>query len=271
MANKAAKQRESAKLKAAKVPGVAREWVTIPVAGKSREQWQIDVTYLSSNYRCLFGDGCCGVLTEPTPELSQGCCSYGAHANSDADKRHVEKMAKQLRADEWQHIAEGKKRGVWKREGKDAWITRLVDDACIFLNRPDFDAGAGCALHLLAVRKDVHFSETKPTVCWQLPLREFDREEEDGSTTHVLTEFNREGWGEGGAEFAWWCTEAPEAFSGKEPVFRSMEPELRVMLGDAVYEELARYLEARLTAGATVVHPAAVPVQLGRTRQHPAV
>ncbi len=257
----------------AKVPGVAREWVTIPVAGKSREQWQVDVTYLTSNYRCIFGDGCQGVLTEPAAELVQGCCSYGAHANSPADQRHVEKMSKQLRADEWQYQAEGKRRGVWKKVGKDEYCTRLVDDACIFLNRPGFAAGPGCALHLLALRKDVHFSETKPLVCWQLPLREYDRDEEDGSVTHVLTEFGRDGWGEGGDEFAWWCTESPDAFTGAEPVYRSMAPELRAMLGNAVYDELARYLDARLAAAPTVAHPTAVPVKLGRTRtrQHPAV
>jgi hypothetical protein len=254
---------------------VAREWVTIPVAGKSREQWQIDVTYLTSNYRCLFGDGCCGVLTEPSPELAQGCCSYGAHANSDADRRHVERMAKKLRPDEWQFHAEGTKRGVWKRSGGD-WVTRLVDDACVFLNRPGFDAGPGCALHLLALRREVHFSKTKPTVCWQLPLREFDRDEDDESTTHVLTEFGRDGWGEGGAEFAWWCTEAPEAFSGSQPVYRAMEPELRAMLGDEVYAQLAAYLDTRMATAPPVPHPAAaptnaVPVKIGRTRHHPAV
>jgi hypothetical protein len=258
----------------AHVPGVAREWITIPVAGKSKEQWQVDVTYLSSNYRCLFGDGCCGVLTEPAPELVQGCCSYGAHANSDADKRHVEKMAKQLTPEEWQHLDEGRKRGVWKRSGKDEWITRLVDDACVFLNRPGFEGGPGCALHVLAQRLGVHFSETKPTVCWQLPLREVDRDEEDGSVTHVLTEFARHGWGEGGDEFAWWCTEAPEAFTGSEAVYRSLEPELRKMVGDVVFDALAEYLGARIAAGAPaapVTHPAQVAVSLGqtRTRQHP--
>ncbi len=256
-----------------RVAAVGREWVTISVAGKSREQWQIDVTYLTSNYRCLFGDGCQGVLTEPSPQLHQGCCSYGAHANSDADRRHVEKVAKQLRDDEWQYSKQGKQRGVWKKIGKDDWCTRLVDDACIFLNRPGFSTGPGCALHVLALRKGVHFSETKPAVCWQLPLREVDREEDDGSTTHVLTEFGRDGWGEGGDEFAWWCTEAPEAFTGGIPVYKSMEPELRAMLSDAVYEELARYLDTRLAAASTVAHPASVPVALGprRTRHHPAV
>ena len=32
------------------------------------------------------------------------------------------------------------------------WRTRLVDDACIFLNRPGFAAGPGCALHLHAMQ-----------------------------------------------------------------------------------------------------------------------
>jgi hypothetical protein len=123
-------------------------------------------------------------------------------------------------------------------------------------------------LHHHAVRTGVHFSETKPTVCWQLPLRAWDREEEDGSITSVLSEFGRDGWGEGGQEFAWWCTEAPEAFTGGEPVYKSMEQELRRMLGDAIYEELAKYLDNRVAATAPPVqHPAEVPIELSPTRR----
>ena len=57
----------------------SREWVTIPVPGKERKQWQIDVTFLMSSWRCIFGQGCQGVLTEPASEMIEGCCSYGAH------------------------------------------------------------------------------------------------------------------------------------------------------------------------------------------------
>ena len=39
------------------------------------------------------------------------------------------------------------KRGVWKKVGKDDYRTRLVDGACVFLNRPGFPTGPGCALH----------------------------------------------------------------------------------------------------------------------------
>ena len=159
------------------------------------------------------------------------------------------------------------KKGVWAHVGKDEWRTRLHDDACVFLNRPGFAGGPGCALHQYAIRTGEHFSQTKPTVCWQLPLRAIDRDEEDGSVTTVLTEFGRDGWGEGGDEFAWWCTEAHEAFTAAEPVYKSMETELRLMLGDAVYEEVAKYLDARLATGSPLLpHPAEVPVALGRTR-----
>jgi hypothetical protein len=250
--------------------GPTREWVTIPIAGKERRRWEVDVTFMTSSWSCLFGQGCPGVLTEPAPELVHGCCSYGAHASDKKDKRHVEKMADKLTADEWQYKDRGMQRGVWKDIGKGEWRTRLVDGACIFLNRPGFETGPGCALHQHAVNTGVHFSQTKPTVCWQLPLRAWDREEDDGSITQVLTEFGRDGWGEGGEEFAWWCTEAPEAFKGAEPVYKSMEAELRLMLGDGIYEELAKYLDQRLTASTSPVrHPAEFPVQFTSTRPRP--
>jgi hypothetical protein len=199
--------------------------------------------------------------------MVQGCCSYGAYESEKKVKEKVEKIAKRLSDDEWQFKDLGLKKGVWASAGKDEWRTRLVEDACVFLNRPGFEAGPGCALHLHAMLTGEHFSETKPTVCWQLPLRAVDREEEDESTTTVLTEFGRDGWGEGGEEFAWWCTEAKEAFTGGEPVYKSMEAELRKMLGDAVYEEVAKYLDVRLGSGTPPMpHPAEVPVSLGRTR-----
>src|SRR5665213_3659589 len=61
-----------------------------------------DVTFLESNWKCIFGSGCQGVLTEATPELVQGCCSYGAHFTDEKDQRRVEKAAKRLTADQWQ-------------------------------------------------------------------------------------------------------------------------------------------------------------------------
>ncbi len=97
---------------------VSREWITVPVPGKEKKQWQIDVTFLTSAWRCIFGQGCQGVLTEPAPELVQGCCSYGAHASDKKDKANVERQAEQLTDDEWQFRDIGLKRGVWKSVGQ---------------------------------------------------------------------------------------------------------------------------------------------------------
>ena len=247
-------------------PGPDREWATFPDPDDENHRWMVDVTWLTSTWRCLFGCGCQGVLTGPTPEMQQGCCSYGAHFSGEEDLDRVLAQAKELRADEWQHQRSGLRKGVTAQLPAGGWRTRLVDGACVFLNRPGFPAGAGCALHLLALRRGVHFTVTKPDVCWQLPLRKEDKEEEDGTITSTLSEFARSGWGPGGDEFAWWCTEAPEAFTGSEPVYRSLEVELRAMVGDALYESIAAYLHRRMTAmspsatnGATAVlvpHPA---------------
>ena len=42
----------------------------------------------------------------------------------------------------------------------------------------------------------------------------------------------------------WWCTDAPEAFCASQPLYRTMERELRALCGDAVYDELATRLGA---------------------------
>ncbi len=110
--------------------------------------------------------------------------------------------------------------------------------------------------------------KTKPAVCWQLPVHAEEREDEDGSVTVVLSEFTRAGWGEGGEDFAWWCTEAPEAFTAREPVYKTLEAELRATLGDDVYSDLAKYLDERMRTDAPMlVHPTEAPVTVRPTRR----
>ena len=67
--------------------------------------------------------GLSGVLTEPAPELIQGCCSYGAHASDKKDMKKIERLAEELGDDEWQFRKRGLQRGVWKSVGKDDWRT----------------------------------------------------------------------------------------------------------------------------------------------------
>ena len=89
-----------------------------------------------------------------------------------------------LPADLWQFSKEGRKKGISTRigthEGKADWRTRLVDGACIFLNRPGWASGPGCALHQWGMRTGTHHSALKPEICWQLPLRRVDDPQDDG-------------------------------------------------------------------------------------------
>ena len=221
-----------------------REWVSFEDPDEDRT-WVFDVTFLRSSWTCIFGSGCQGVLTGPVPELVQGCCSYGAHFSDDADVKRVKKIAATLTDEQWQFRKQGRERGVTKRGAEGATVTRLVQDACIFLNRPGFAAGAGCALHQAALQKGHRPLDYKPEVCWQLPLRREDHEEDDGHVTSTIIEWQRRHWGDGGQEFHWWCTEAPEAFVGRDPVYRSMRDELVELVGKRVYARVAEYLDTR--------------------------
>lgn len=202
--------------------------------------WLFDLTFLTSAWSCIYGHGCQGVLTAPAPELEQGCCSYGAHLTGDEDKERVEAAAARLEPHEWQHHQAAAEAF---ESGEDGWVTRQVDDACAFLNRPGFGAGAGCALHVGAVNRDESYVDWKPDVCWQLPFRLEEHEDDNGHTWSTLREWKRRDWGDGGHEFAWWCTEDPDAFVGHEPVYRACRDEIVGLVGEGPYQRLVEHLE----------------------------
>jgi hypothetical protein len=128
-------------------------------------------------------------------------------------------------------------------EGAPTTVTRLVDDACIFLNRPGFEGGVGCALHIAALDAGERPLDWKPNVCWQVPIRLEHETDDNGHVTSRLREWKRRDWGDGGFEFHWWCTEAPEAFTGSEPVYRSSRDEIVALVGEQVYGMLVAQLE----------------------------
>ena len=102
-------------------------------------------------------------------------------------------------------------------------------------------------------------------MCWQLPLRRDDADADDGHVTSTIRQWDRHHWGAGGDEFHWWCTEAPEAFGERVPVYRTLRDELVELTTPDVYERVAAYLDER-RAGPTrpIPHPAERPVKLVR-------
>ncbi len=221
-----------------------KEWVSFTDKAQNRT-WLLDVTFLTSNWSCIYGNGCKGVLTEDSSFLVQGCCSYGAFFIDGDDVARVKKSAKKLNKEDWQFKkASDDSGGPVKvpKKSKESATTKLYDDACIFLNRPGFPAGPGCALHQKALKDGVSPMSYKPEVCWQLPLRVEDLEDASGHTFTKVTSWERKDWGAGGEEFHWWCTEDENAYAGTQPVHIGMEAELNALVGKDVLERFRAYL-----------------------------
>ncbi|MGY1718523.1 hypothetical protein ACI8AG_05700 [Blastococcus sp. SYSU DS0552] len=260
-------------------PDFPREWVEFPDPADPEHVVRADLTWLTSAWTCVFGRGCAGVVEG---RADDGCCSHGAFFTDEDDLHRVTAAVADLTGEDWQLAPVG--RGAWTEEdGADdeddatrSLRTRVVDGACVFLNRPGFSGGTGCALHRMALRTGLHPLTTKPDVCWQLPVR---REQEhvdrpDGTRVLVSTigEFDRRGWGPGGADLHWWCTGSPTAHVSPEPLVETYAAELVALLGAPAYEELRRLAELRLDLGLIAPHPASpalagpVPLQLHRRR-----
>ena len=80
----------------------------------------------------------------------------------DEDVARVKAAAKTLTDDQWQFAEQGRRGGVARRGTAGVSVTRLVEDACIFLNRPGFPGGPGCALHRAALERGEKPMDLKP-------------------------------------------------------------------------------------------------------------
>jgi hypothetical protein len=202
--------------------------------------WRFDPTFLRSNWTCIWGRGCLGIHDEPTEELGQGCCSVGAEFGDEDEARMISALAATLDPTRFEHHAAAADGGIFADPAR--MSTRVVDGACIFLNRPGFDGGAGCALHLAAIDADESPLDWKPSVCWQLPIKVDWAPTDDGREVATVRGWTRSDWGDEGETMAWCCTEGERAYVGDRPVVESLGEELSAIVGTAVYVELRRRL-----------------------------
>ena len=208
----------------------------IEFTGQEGVTWRVDADFLSSNWRCIWGEGCLGIGDEPDRTHHLGCCSVGAQMADEHEAMEIAALAAMVPDELFQHRAHA----VFRDEGSTA--TAIVDGACVFLNRPGFEGGAGCALHLAAVAAGERPIDWKPSVCWQVPLK-VETANEGGREIVTIRRRSRPDWGEGGESMAWICCdadEAPEAFVGDRPVVESLAGELDHLMGPADYETLVR-------------------------------
>ncbi|MCW2868244.1 MAG: hypothetical protein JWR20_2432 [Marmoricola sp.] len=242
-----------------------RAYVEFADPADAEQVFRCDLTWLTSSWTCIFGQGCAGIYAD-APD--SGCCTLGAHFSDGDDEERVAAWVADLGEDRWEHRSAALDGSG--QVARDGWVdtddegerkTRVVDGACIFHNRKDFAGGYGCALHSLALDRDVHFVETKPDVCWQLPIRRTFRDvERPDGTTYLevgIGEYDRRGWGAGGHDLDWYCSGNTEAHVGTEPVYLSNATELVALMGHPAYDVLARACEAHLRSRSTLaLHPA---------------
>ncbi len=235
-----------------------RAWVEFGDPAEADQVFRCDLTWLASRWACIFGAGCAGIYAN---RPNDGCCTLGAHFADEDDERRVAAYVELLGPQDWQFRGEGRRRGWTEVDADGERKTRVHRGACIFHNRRGFAGGAGCALHGWALRNSRHPLETKPDVCWQLPIRRTFREVEraDGSsyTEVTVTEYDRRGWGPGGHDFAWYCTGNTDAHVATDPLYVSYRRELVELMGQPAYDVLAAHCETHLATRARLaVHPA---------------
>jgi hypothetical protein len=148
----------------------------------------------------------------------------------------ISALAATLAPVRFEHHAEATEGGIFSDDARTH--TRVVDGACIFLNRPGFPGGAGCALHLEAIAAGESPIEWKPSVCWQLPIKVDWEPGPDHTEVATVRRWDRRDWGAEGDTMAWCCTEGSLAYVGDRAVVDSLGPELEEIVGTEVYVQL---------------------------------
>lgn len=281
-------------------PDFPRDWFEFTDPTDPLHQINVDLTWLESTYACGFGTTRCQGIDPEQPQ--GGCCTHGAFLTDEEDRAQLRDAVRRMDAKFWQLRpatldedfawgddaylsleADAAELNAATTADIEPWLewdeldneegfaepalkTRLIAGNCIFANRPGWPTGPGCALHQWALAADEDLTIVKPEVCWQLPLRRLEAYEERADGVEILrttiTEYERRGWGNGGEDFAWYCTTAPSCHANSTPLWQSQEQELRALVGDASYEVIAAHCQARASippeAAARVynIHPA---------------
>lgn len=245
----------------AEIAADARQWVSF--TDGDGDTWMFDVSFLTSNWSCIYGRGCHGIGDARDAASALGCCRHGAHFVNAADQAAVLEAAARLTPEQWQHrpadVADA------FEVVDEAPVTATVDGACVFLNRPGFPGGVGCSLHIGALAGDERPLDWKPDVCWQVPLRLDEHVDDNGYRTWMLRAWERRDWGQGGGDFDWWCTDRPDAFIAHDLVVDTLHEEIVELVGADAYAILLHHLDT-LDLRRVTPQPGSVPVELRNRR-----
>ncbi|MET9021981.1 hypothetical protein ABZV93_18545 [Actinopolymorpha sp. NPDC004070] len=259
------------------------DWLEFDDPEEEHVTWRVQLNFLMSNWKCLFGNGCPGLfaVNDSTVNPDTACCVHGAWFHDRDDYQQVAKRVEQLTSEDWDdELRKVVDKKGWAFITKDnppydeaddteddfEGRTRVHDKGCVFSNRANGSVGStgktGCAfLHLgnrlNANKHDIEDNSQEheqfmPRVCWQVPLQMTYHEDETRQVeVRSVFAFDIDVWGvrdEDGTHdstIAWWCTETPDAYIGTRMVYQSMERELRRMMGDKPYDRMVQLIQER--------------------------
>ena len=220
-----------------------------PDPADDEQVFRCDLTWLTSRWNCIFGSGCQGIQAG---RADDGCCTLGAHFSDEDDEKRVAGHVARLTPDIWQHHDEGTENG-WVSEDEDGdRQTRPSRARASSRTGPGSRAARAARCTSWPLKEGREPLETKPDVCWQLPVRRtydwIDRPDDTRVLQVSIGEYDRRGWGPGGHDLHWWCTSATSAHGAGDPVYVSYRPELTELMGKAGYDRLVELCEERLAA-----------------------
>jgi hypothetical protein len=257
-----------------------REWLDVEVDKPTGENgamqtwaYRFDITFLASTYGCMYGQDhqCPGGWGSTQP----GCCATGPVVDED-DIANVTEMVKSLlpdKVDNYEQIVSIPSswktgNGWYKQSGdleKDGGLQhRVVDGNCVFLNtgkKPN--APHGCSLHRRALELDIDVLDSKPGICWQVPLL-VDLTEDD--TVTIITSWDRDENGGWNDPDGWWCVEDHIAYRNSEPLYVTMSHELIRLVGQQAYDELVICMATREHLGMKM-QSRSTPVAFRKTKE----
>ena len=90
-------------------PGFARDWVEFTDPNDEEEIFKCDLTWLTSYWTCIYGDGCKGVFKD---RPNDGCCTEGAMYSDEDDEARVRKAAEFLTPEMWQFYEDARPKKI---------------------------------------------------------------------------------------------------------------------------------------------------------------
>ena len=207
----------------------------------------------------------------PRPRWCRAAAPTARTSRDKKDKDHVEKLAKRARR---RRVAvqggqdEGRLRGVRARTRRGDRVAHppgrrrvRVPQPPRLRGRPRLRAAPARDEHRAALHRD----QARRVLAAAVALHRRGRGRRHGHLDAHRVRPRRLGRGRRGVRVV--VHRGARGVHRREPVYRSMEEELRKMLGDAVYGEVVKYLDQRARSKPPPApHPAETPVRFSRRR-----